>query len=80
MIRRINLKLIKSKTGEELVLGQCTVQPNQIFSKDINTPVEKGDFIIRTLPSGIIEKYEVNNVVAYTSVLPHYELDVRKVD
>ncbi len=80
MIKRKDLKLIKVSTGEEIILKQCVVQPNLIISKDIKTPVEKGDILEHPLPSGLVEKYLVERVDAYTNLLPHYELKVGKMD
>ncbi|MGQ1548687.1 hypothetical protein ACT4U1_16090 [Acinetobacter baumannii] len=79
MLKRETLKLIISSTGEEKELTQCTVSESGINSKDIKVPVREGDFLIRQLPSGLEEKYEIIDVVAYTSMLPHYEFRVRKV-
>ncbi|MCX2428151.1 hypothetical protein OQ601_13520 [Acinetobacter baumannii] len=79
MFNRETLKLINSATGEEKELRQCTVQPGNIFSKDINVPVHVGDILIRTIPSGQEEKYKILDVVAYTNALPHYELKVQKI-
>lgn len=80
MIRRKDLKLVKANTGEEIILKQCVVQPNLITSKDIKTPVEKGDVLEHPLPSGVIEKYLVKRVDAFTNILPHYELHVEILD
>lgn len=80
MLKRKDLKLIKVGTGEEAVLKQCTVQPNLIHSKDIKTPVEKGDILEHPLPSGLLEKYLVKRVDAFTNTLPHYELQVERID
>lgn len=79
MINREQLTLIRKVNNEELVLKQCSVQNGEIFSKDIKTPVEEGDVLIRKLPSGLEERYVVNNVLAYTQLLPHYELKVSKL-
>ncbi|BAP67367.1 TPA: hypothetical protein R7S05_001996 [Acinetobacter baumannii] len=79
MFNRETLKLINSATGEEKELKQCTVQPGNIFSKDIKVPVHVGDILIRTIPSGQEEKYKILDVVAYTNALPHYELKVQKI-
>lgn len=79
MLKRETLKLIISSTGEEKELKQCNVGENSIHSKDIKVPVREGDFLIRQLPSGLEEKYQVLDVVAYTNLLPHYELKVKKV-
>lgn len=80
MIKRENVKVVKAKTGDELVLAQCSFQPNFISSKDIKTPVEKGDFIYRALPSSIIEKYIVEQVDTFTNLLPHCEIKLKKID
>lgn len=79
MFNRETLKLINSATGEERELQQCNVGENSIHSKDIKVPVREGDFLIRQLPSGLEEKYQVLDVVAYTNLLPHYELKVKKI-
>ena len=80
MIKRENVKIVTAKTNEELTLTQCSFQPNFISSKDIKTPVEKGDLIYRTLPSGIVEKYLVKTVDTFTNVLPHCEIKLEKID
>lgn len=79
MLNRETLKLIISSTGEEKELKQCSVQPGNIFSKDIKVPVSVGDVLIRKLPSGQEEKYQILDVVAFTNALPHYELKVKKI-
>lgn len=48
--------------------------------KDIKTPVEKGDILEHPLPSGLLEKYLVKRVDAFTNMLPHYELQVERID
>ncbi|MFV8192397.1 hypothetical protein [Acinetobacter soli] len=79
MFHRETLKLINSATGDEKELKQCTVQQGNINSMDIKVPVNVGDILIRTIPSGQEEKYKILDVVAYTNVLPHYELKVQKI-
>ncbi|AQV16930.1 hypothetical protein [Acinetobacter pittii] len=79
MFNRETLKLINSATGEEKELKQCTVQPGNIFSKDIKVPVNVGDTLSRTIPSGQEEKYKILDVVVYTNILAHYELKVQRV-
>lgn len=79
MFRKETLKLINSETGEEKELKKCTVQPGNIHSKDMQVPVNVGDILIRTIPSGQEEKYKILDVLAYTNVLPHYELKVQRI-
>ncbi|ENV56492.1 hypothetical protein F951_02190 [Acinetobacter soli CIP 110264] len=79
MFNTETLKLISSSNGEEKELNQCTVQPGNVFSKDIKAVVNVGDVLVRLLPSGQEEKYQILDVAAFTNVLPHYELKVKKL-
>lgn len=79
MLKRETLKLLRTKQGETTTLSQCVVGNGNINSKDIKTPIEAGDKLIRLLPSGIEEIYLVIDVIAFTNVLPHYEIKVKKV-
>ena len=75
---RIDLKLIKNGTEEELVLKSCIVESILITSKDVNTPVEEGDFLHHLLPDGLVEKYVIDEVISNKNVNPHYEIYVSK--
>ena len=77
-MNRIDLKLIKNGTGEELVLKFCIVESILITSKDIKTPVEEGDFLHHSLPDGVVEKYGIDEVISNKNVNPHYEIYVSK--
>ncbi|MDH2667192.1 hypothetical protein QDR98_14765 [Acinetobacter baumannii] len=79
MFYKETLKLINSSTGEEKELKRCTVQQGNILSKDIKVPVNVGDILVRTIPSGQEEKYKILDVVAFTNALAHYELKVQKI-
>ena len=79
-MNRKDLKLLKADSGEEILLKQCLVQPDLVTSKDIKTPVVKGDILLHLLPSGEIEQLKITRVDAYTNLLPHYELKVEKLD
>ena len=79
-MNRIDLKLIKNGTEEELVLKSCIVESILITSKDINTPVEEGDFLHHSLPDGIVEKYLVDEVISNKLEPPHYEIYVSKLN
>ena len=80
MINRIDLKLIKNGTEEELVLKSCIVDSIMITSKDVKTSVEEGDFLHHSLPDGIVEKYLVDEVISNKNEHPHYEIYVSKLN
>lgn len=79
-MNRKDLKLLKADSGEEILLKQCFVQPDLVTSKDIKTPVAKGDILLHLLPSGEVEQLKITRVDAHTNLLPHYELKVEKLD
>nr|WP_279052930.1 hypothetical protein [Acinetobacter tandoii] len=79
-MNRIDLKLIKNATGEELVLKYCIVQSIMITSKDIEILVEEGDFLHHSLPDGMVEKYVIDEVISNKDTNPHYEIYVSKLN
>ncbi|MGQ9372744.1 hypothetical protein ACUM6W_02670 [Acinetobacter tandoii] len=79
-MNRIDLKLIKNGTEEELVLKSCIIESILITSKDVKTPVEEGDFLHHSLPDGIVEKYLVDEVISNKNEPPHYEIYVSKLN
>lgn len=57
------------------------VTGNQIFSADKTLPVEVGDYLLRNLPNGLVEKYEVTNPKYYDvghGLDAHFQIDVTR--
>lgn len=50
-----------------------------IFTADKQLPVEVGDYILRNLPNGLVEKYQVKNPKYFDvghGLDPHFQIDV----
>lgn len=57
------------------------VTGNMIFTTDIQLPVEVGDYLLRNLPNGLVEKYEVRNPRYYDvghGLDAHFQIDVAR--
>lgn len=57
------------------------VTDNMIFTADKQLPVEVGDYLLRDLPNGLVEKYEVRNPKYYDvgpGVDAHFQIDVAR--
>ncbi len=57
------------------------VTGEMIFTADKTLPVEVGDYLLRNLPSGLVEKYEVRNPKYYDvghSLDAHFQIDVAR--
>ncbi|MGH0003507.1 hypothetical protein ACQU0X_25815 [Pseudovibrio ascidiaceicola] len=58
------------------------VTGDMIFTADKKLPVEVGDYLLRDLPNGLVEKYEVRNPKYYDvghSMDAHFQIDVARV-
>jgi hypothetical protein len=69
------------KTNGSVHKQNGLVSRNKITLADLEAPVEEGDEIIRHLPSGVTERYDVLHVQHYSGLRgtgAHIELDVRK--
>ena len=54
----------------------------KIFTADKTLPVEVGDYLLRNLPNGLVEKYEVIKPSYYDvggGFDPHFQIDVTRV-
>lgn len=52
-----------------------------IFTADKTLPVEAGDYLLRSLPNGLVEKYEVSNPKYYDvghGLDAHFQIDVTR--
>lgn len=57
------------------------VTGDMIFTADKTLPVEVGDYLLRNLPNGLVEKYEVKNPVYYDigqGLDAHFQIDVTR--
>lgn len=57
------------------------VTGNTIFTADKTLPVEVGDYLLRNLPNGLVEKYEVTNPKYYDVGLgpdAHFQIEVTR--
>lgn len=57
------------------------VTGEMIFTADKTLPVEVGDYLLRNLPNGLVEKYEVTNPKYYDvghSLDAHFQIDVAR--
>lgn len=80
MMNKVDLKLIKASSGEELILKYCTVQSIMITSKDINTPIVEGDYLHHFLSDEVVENYVIDEVILNKGTYPHYEIYVSKIN
>jgi hypothetical protein len=57
------------------------VTGKKIFTEDKTLPVEVGDYLLRSLPNGLVEKYEVTNPNYYDVGLgadAHFQIEVTR--
>lgn len=57
------------------------VTSENIFTADTQLPVEIGDYLLRNLPNGLVEKYEVRNPKFYDvghGVDAHFQIEVAR--
>lgn len=57
------------------------VTGEMIFTADKTLPVEVGDYLLRNLPNGLVEKYEVTNSMYYDvghGLDAHFQIDVAR--
>lgn len=76
------IKIIK-KNGEIYNDIPAGVQTNTIFMNDVSIPIEIGDTICRSLPSGIEERFLVTNPgysAGLASIKPHYQIKYKRED
>lgn len=74
------VKLVKIN-GDVIDDIPAHVQPKMIFISDANLPIEEGDKLVRVLPNGLIESYEVLDRGyhgAIRGIAAHYQVKVRK--
>ncbi|MCW8405375.1 hypothetical protein [Legionella pneumophila] len=74
------LTLIQNgKLFKENILGN--VQGNTIFTMDKTIPFQKGDLILRELPSGLQESYIIDNPEFFNAdKMSHFKIQVHKTD
>jgi hypothetical protein len=61
---------------------KASVQVDKIFTSYTSTSIDEGDHLIRKLPNGKEEIFEVIDPVYYSGLgplEPHYEIEVRKI-
>lgn len=78
----INSKVtLVKQNGEEYKDIPACVQTKTILFDDVSIPIEEGDYIIRQLPNGLIERYLVLDRGYYEKFLDidaHYQVKVQK--
>lgn len=75
---RVNLIKQDGRRFEDI---RASVQSDKIFTDDPDIPIEEGDVFERTLPTGIVERYDILDAGYYTGVggiKAHYQSCVRK--
>jgi hypothetical protein len=79
-LMRDKVTLIK-KSGNRVENIRASVQRDKIFTNDPAIPIEDGDVFERTLPNGIVERYDILDArfVSGTGGIPsHYQSAVQK--
>jgi hypothetical protein len=72
---------LKKKNGETIENIKAIVQPTKIFIDDATVPIEEGDVLSRSLPSGLSEEFIVEERGFYAARAgndAHYQVKVRK--
>ena len=73
--------LVKT-TGERIKNIHASVDSGRIFVADGNVPIEDGDILERTIPSGMTESFEVLDACFYQGspprIAPFYDCKVQK--
>ena len=62
---------------------KAVVQPKMIFMEDSTLPIEPGDSLLRTLPSGLVEEFIVDDPGFYAGMRgmkAHFQTKVRRSD
>lgn len=79
-LMRDKVTLIK-KSGNRVENIRASVQRDKIFTNDPAIPIEDGDVFERTLPNGIVERYDILDagfMQGTEGIPPHYQSVVRK--
>ena len=79
-LMRDQVTLIK-KSGDRVENIRALVQRDKIFTNDPAIPIEDGDVFERTLPNGIVERYDILDagfMQGTEGTPPHYQSVVRK--
>jgi hypothetical protein len=79
-LMRHKVTLIK-KSGNRVENIRASVQRDKIFTNDPAIPIEDGDVFERTLPNGIVERYDILDagfMQGTEGTPPHYQSVVRK--
>jgi len=74
-----NVTLVKADGTVAKEQVPALVTGNMIFTADKHLPVEVGDYLLRDLPNGLVEKYEVRNPKYYDvghGLDAHFQIDV----
>lgn len=75
-----HVDLVK-KDGSVVNNIPASVQTNRIFIDDTSVKIENGDFLINTLPNGVVDKFEVIDhgfKPAFAGITAHYQVRVKK--
>ena len=77
-------KVTLAKADGTVVKDQvpALVTEDMIFTGDKDLPVQIGDYLLRELPNGLVEKYEVRNPKYYdvgSNLGAHFQIDVVRV-
>ncbi|UWQ41618.1 hypothetical protein K3718_00590 [Leisingera aquaemixtae] len=76
-----NVTLVKADGTVAKEQIPALVSGEMIFTADKSLPVEVGDYLLRNLPNGLVEKYEVTNPKYYDvghGLDAHFQIDVRR--
>lgn len=73
---------IEKKNGDKVFNNvRACVQSKSILILDVKIPIEKGDVILRTLPSGVIERHTVDDPgyhAGFQTIPAHYQVKTCK--
>lgn len=84
MLREFNkdrVTLVKADGTVAKEQVPALVTGDTIFTSDKQLPVEVGDYLLRNLPNGLVEKYEVRNPKYYDvghGLDAHFQIDVAR--
>ncbi|TPW26339.1 hypothetical protein FJU08_22390 [Martelella alba] len=73
------ITLVKADGTVEREQIPAFVTGDMIFTAETQLPVEVGDYLLRKLPNGLVEKYEVMNPKYYDGeygLAPHFQIEV----
>lgn len=70
--------------GENIAADVQAGKKSKIFTEAVHLPIQPGDIVSRTLPSGVVERFIVEDPGYHAGIVPglpaDYQMDVRRED